>query len=82
MEYVWTVFIEASSDVTLFSTAEKAYSFLMDYISDLEISALEREDKEGVLWYQKQGASLTEEFDKWPEEFGCELGWAQRQEVD
>ena len=81
MEYVWVVFIEASSDVAIYATAEKAYSFLMDYISDLECSAHERNGADTIKWYQAMGHDLTEEFDCDQTDFGCELGWAHRQEV-
>lgn len=75
---IWVVCINID-DTFLFSTAEKAYSYLLDKLSDLECSAEDGELKE---WYRKQANILTQKYEEDKTDFGCEFGWAEEREVD
>ena len=73
---IWVVYID--NDSYLFSTAEKAYSYLLDKLSDLECSV---EDGELREWYRKQANILTQSYDKNKSLFMCRFGWAEEREV-
>lgn len=73
---VWVVHID--NDTYLFSTAEKAYSYLLDKLSELELWVEDGELKE---WYRKQANMLTLEYAKHKTAFGCEFGFAEERAV-
>lgn len=74
---IWVVYID--NDSYLFSTAEKAYSYLIDRLSNLELWAEDGELKE---WYRKQADMLTQSYDKNKSLFMCRFGWAEEREVN
>lgn len=77
MKKVWVVFIEGNYDVNLFSTAEKAYGYLLDILSDNSLT----EDKDRRAYWEKMAKDLTADYDRGDEDFGCEYCWAKSEEV-
>ena len=77
MEKVWVAFIDGNSDVGLFSTAEKAYGYLLDILSDNSLT----EDPDGRWYWDMMAKDLTADYDHYKEEFGCDYCWARAEEV-
>ena len=77
MEKVWVAFIDGNSDVGLFSTAEKAYGYLLDILSDNSLT----EDPDGRRYWEELAEDLTADYDRGDEEFGCDYCWAKAEKV-
>lgn len=77
MEKVWVAFIAGNSDVALFSTAEKAYGYLLDILSDNSLI----EDSVAREYWEDLAKDLTADYDRGDEEFGCDYCWAKMEEV-
>lgn len=82
MNYIWVARISGRPDDAYFSTAEKAYGYLIDEISAKVIDANEAGNRSDIVYYSEQVLNLNEEFDKDEEDFGCACGWATKMEVD
>ena len=76
MEKVWIVFIDGNYDV-LFSTAEKAYEYLLDMLSDNSLT----EDPNVRRYWEELAEDLTADYDRDNEDFGCDYCWARAGEV-
>lgn len=74
---IWIV--HKDRDTYLFSTAEKAYSYLLNRLSELELWTEDGELKE---WYRKQANMLTKEYNENKSDFACDYGWVEEREVD
>ena len=77
MNKVWVTFIDGNSDVCLFSTAEKAYGYLLDILSDNSLT----EDPIAREYWEDLAKDLTADYDRDNEEFGCDYCWARAEEV-
>ena len=77
MSKVWVAFIDGNSDVCLFSTAEKAYGYLLDILSDNSLT----EDPYARIYWEGLAKDLTADYDRGDEDFGCEYCWARAEEV-
>lgn len=77
MERVWVAFIDGNCDVALFSTAEKAYEYLLDILSDNATT----EDPDGRKYWGELAEDLTADYNRGDEEFGCDYCWAKMEEV-
>lgn len=77
MEKVWVACIDGHCDVALFSTAEKAYGYLLDILSDNSLT----EDKDRRAYWEMMAKDLTADYDRGDEDFGCEYCWANSEEV-
>lgn len=82
MQYIWVVVIEGEADNYYFSTAEKAYGYLVDRISDAALNARESHDIELCFYYEDIGKELFYEFKKDEEDFGCSYGYAFKTAID
>lgn len=77
MKKVWVVFIDGNSGVDLFSTAEKAYEYLLDRLSDNSLT----EDPDERKYWEDLAKDLTADYNRGDDEFGCDFCWATVQEV-
>lgn len=77
MEKVWVAYIDGNYDTCLFSTAEKAYEYLLDMLSDNSLT----EDPNGRRYWEEQAEDLTADYDRDKEDFGCEYCWARAEKV-
>lgn len=77
MEKVWVTFIDGNSDVYLFSTAEKAYGYLLDMLSDNSLT----DDPYARTYWEDLAKKLTADYDRDNEDFGCNYCWARAEEV-
>lgn len=77
MGKVWVTFIDGNCDVALFSTAEKAYEYLLDILSDNATT----EDPDGRKYWEELAEDLTADYDRDDEDFGCDYCWAKMEEV-
>ena len=77
MEKVWVAFIDGNCDVALFSTAEKAYEYLLDILSDNATT----EDPVAREYWEDLAKDLTADYDRGDEDFGCDYCWAKMEEV-
>ena len=94
MAYVWIGYKFDGEFVGVFSTAEKAYSYLLDIISNVILDLNEgyaspidgRSNHEMMELYEKRASELTKTFEELDpyegDEFGCDVYWAARYEVD
>lgn len=82
MNYIWVVRISGRPDDAYFSTAEKAYGYLIDEISAKVIDANEASNRREIVYYSEQVLNLDAEFYKDEEDFGCAYGYATKMEVD
>ena len=94
MKYVWIGYKFEGELIGVFSTAEKAYAYLLDEISDTVVSLNEgyataidgRSNREMIALYEKRADELTKTFNELDpyegEEFGCDVYWAARHKVD
>ena len=77
MNKVWVAFIDGNADVGLFSTAEKAYGYLLDRLSDNATT----EDADSGAYWEKMAEDLIADYNRNDEEFGCDFCWARAEEV-
>lgn len=77
MEKVWVASIDGNSDIRLFSTAEKAYGYLLDILSDNSLT----EDADSRAYWEMTAEDLTASYDRSNEEFWCDYCWARAEEV-
>jgi hypothetical protein len=77
MSKVWVACIDGNCDVALFSTAEKAYGYLLDILSDNSLTG----DSTGREYWEDLAKDLTADYDRDNEDFGCEHCWARVEEV-
>ena len=77
MEKVWIAFIDGNCDVALFSTAEKAYEYLLDILSDNATT----EDPDGRKYWEELAEDLTADYNRGDEDFGCNYCKAKMEEV-
>ena len=77
MEKVWVACIDGHGDIALFSTAERAYGYLIDILSDNATT----EDADSRAYWEMMAKDLTVDYDHYKEEFGCDYCWARAEEV-
>ncbi len=77
MSKVWVAYIDGCSDIALFSTAEGAYGYLIDILSDNATT----EDADSRAYWEELAENLTADYDHYKEEFGCDYCWARVEEV-
>ena len=77
MEKVWAVYIDSNYVTALFPTAEMAYGYLLDRLSDNSLT----EDPDESRYWEELAKDLTADYDRNNEEFGCNFCWARAEEV-
>lgn len=77
MNKVWVAFIDGDYDIALFSTAEKAYEYLLGILTDHSIT----EDKDRRVYWEDLAEYLTADYNRGDEDFGCDYCWAKLEEV-
>ena len=77
MEKVWAVYINSNYVTALFPTAEMAYEYLLDRLSDNSLT----EDPDESRYWEELAKDLTADYDRGDEEFSCDFCWAKMEKI-